>query len=270
MRPYSRNHSSYSSGFTLLELSIVLVVVGLLIGGVLLGRNLIHNAEVQSIAKQKEDLVRAVLTFQDRYNALPGDIANATEIWGPENSDYTACAALTTPSTTPTTCNGDGATTISNLTDGTVTHERHRAWQHLANASLIEGTYTGVQGPGGAWHGVPGSNAPSSQISGVGWGMFYIGAVESSAQYFDGSYGHALFVGKASATSTPNTAFLTADEAWGLDKKYDDGLPARGNIVSKWAASNCHDGSSVTDFDANYIRTNTTSDVCPLIFRNNF
>lgn len=87
----SRPHA----GFTLLELSIVLIIIGLLVGGVLVGRSLIRAAELRATITQIEQLQTAVRTFQEKYNALPGDIQAfqatafgfATRTGGPGDGD---------------------------------------------------------------------------------------------------------------------------------------------------------------------------------------
>ena len=63
------------SGFTLIELSIVLVIIGLIAGGVLVGRDLISAVAVRGEVSQLEGLDTAVNTFKMKYNALPGDIS---------------------------------------------------------------------------------------------------------------------------------------------------------------------------------------------------
>lgn len=65
-------------GFTLIELSIVLVIIGLIIGGALVGRDLIRAAEIRSQITQIEKYRTAIKTFQLKYNALPGDLTPAT------------------------------------------------------------------------------------------------------------------------------------------------------------------------------------------------
>lgn len=60
-------------GFTLVELSIVLVIVGLLIGGVLKGKGMIESTKVKRVKSDIDSIVTAVYTYQDRFNALPGD-----------------------------------------------------------------------------------------------------------------------------------------------------------------------------------------------------
>ena len=62
-------------GFTLVELSIVLVIIGLLVGGILIGQSLIDSASLQSQVRQFQQLDAAVASFQSRYRAIPGDAA---------------------------------------------------------------------------------------------------------------------------------------------------------------------------------------------------
>ena len=61
------------SGFTLVEIAIVLVIVGLLIGGVLKSQELILNAKLKKIERDRSGVTTAILSYQDRYRQLPGD-----------------------------------------------------------------------------------------------------------------------------------------------------------------------------------------------------
>ncbi len=67
-------------GFTLIEIAIVLVIIGLLVGGVLKGQELIKTAQVRKAISGIDELKTAVYGFQDRYRALPGDMSNATSL----------------------------------------------------------------------------------------------------------------------------------------------------------------------------------------------
>ncbi|HCR85465.1 MAG TPA: hypothetical protein DIV86_02190 [Alphaproteobacteria bacterium] len=73
--------ASMKKGFTLVELAIVIIIVGLIIGGILAGQNLLNNAERQKVVKEFQKYNNAMSSFKQQYNALPGDMANATTYW---------------------------------------------------------------------------------------------------------------------------------------------------------------------------------------------
>ena len=68
--------------FSLVELSIVLVILGLLVGGILTGQSLIRAAELRSVTTEFSQYQTAVMTFRDKYFAIPGDMKNARDFWG--------------------------------------------------------------------------------------------------------------------------------------------------------------------------------------------
>ncbi|BCX80462.1 hypothetical protein MIT9_P0035 [Methylomarinovum caldicuralii] len=70
------------AGFTLVEIAIVLVVVGLLLGGVMKGQEIVKNAKITSLQNAVKEVSAAMLTYQDRYKALPGDDKKASEHLG--------------------------------------------------------------------------------------------------------------------------------------------------------------------------------------------
>ena len=131
-------------GFTLVELSIVLVIIGLLVGGVLTGQSLIRAAELRNVTSQYQRYQAAVMTFRDKYFALPGDMTNAVSYWGAADGSTgnTAACATTASTGSALTCNGDGNGSISPTAASS--NEPFRFWQHLANAGLIEGSYDGI------------------------------------------------------------------------------------------------------------------------------
>ena len=67
-------------GFTLVEIAIVLVIIGLLLGGILKGQELINNAKVRSVADRQNSLKAAWFGFVDRYNFIPGDSTRAVQL----------------------------------------------------------------------------------------------------------------------------------------------------------------------------------------------
>src|SRR5271163_852919 len=78
MRPNTKNPNNRKGEqcFTLIELSIVLVIIGLIVGGVLVGQDLIKAAEIRATVAQVEKYNAAVNTFRTKYNGIPGDIVN--------------------------------------------------------------------------------------------------------------------------------------------------------------------------------------------------
>ena len=113
--------SKKQSGFTLVEIAIVLVIIGLIMGGVFKGQALIDSARVRSLSTDVSGIRAAWFSFQERYRSIPGDFASArTQI------DNAAMQG-----------NGNGRI------DGG--QERAAVWQQLALAGLISGNFDGAQ-----------------------------------------------------------------------------------------------------------------------------
>ncbi len=234
-------------GFSLVELAIVLAVIGLIVGGVLAGQDLIRSARLKTTIKQVESYVVAVRNFEDRYSALPGDMPNATDYWGEANAtncNRNAGAALST-------CNGDANGYVTSwmhdpatlgaggLADDQV--EGFMFWEHLSNSGMIEGVYTGTFAGGGADYYRPeaNTNVPSSDIKGV----FYADAITNpaggnAATHLYGTIeGNILMLGQVGAIGASSDfpslfPVLTTDEAWSIDGKNDDSVPGYGKVQS--------------------------------------
>ena len=73
--------NSTEAGFTLVEIAIVLVIIGLLLGGILKGQEMITQAKIKNAINDFNGVAVAVTSYQDRYRALPGDDPNATARW---------------------------------------------------------------------------------------------------------------------------------------------------------------------------------------------
>lgn len=266
-----KNHKT--SGFSLVELSIVLVILGLLVGGILAGQSLIRASELRSITAEYNRITTAAYAFRDRYLALPGDLLNATSYWGiaaGTTGNDTTCRD--TASTTTATCNGNADGLINSHTSA---RESFRFWQHLANAGLIEGQYTGRHDSSDGLKALVNVNSPGSKISASAvWFPYYYGTVAAGVgNAFQGEYGNALELAGQGA-SNPIGAILKPEELWNIDTKIDDGKPGAGKLYMRTNAglSTCTTVSTDTAAAAaaaDY-RLSTTTVACSMIFRQQF
>ena len=257
-----------SRGFSLVELSIVLVILGLLVGGVLSGQSLIRAAELRAVSEEYGKYTAAVHSFRDKYFAIPGDMANATAFWGKDNAN---CAGNTGTASTPGTCNGDGNGVMQDYAmPGGVTLEEMQFWKQLALAGLIEGTYTGISGPTTNIESITGSNVPRSKLSGGGWSVYYQGNVPNGDTIsYAGHYGNVFYYGKDRATIATQSPVLKPEEAWNIDTKVDDGKPGTGNIIAFFWNNACASASSNTDFASPYNLSDSNVE-CALQINNQF
>ncbi len=114
------------TGFTLIEIAIVLVIIGLLLGGVLKGQELIQNARVRNIIAQQDGIKAAYFGFQDRYRGIPGDYPSALAIQNIPGVSAAVCGA---------NCGGNSNGQID---PGA---ETFLAWYHLSRSGFITGNY---------------------------------------------------------------------------------------------------------------------------------
>jgi len=185
-----------SHGFTLLEIAIVLVIIGLLLSGVLKGQELITSARVRNLISQQDGVKAAFFGFEDRYRAVPGDYSQADSNI---NCGATACI------------NGNGNGRIEAGTAGAI-HEEILAWQHLSASRFVIDSYTmansGVSVPDE-------SNSARNFYSGI-----FLQLV------FDNIWGPA---GNAVSKHHLNTGGLVPVEIIAeVDRKIDDGKPYSG------------------------------------------
>lgn len=265
--------------FSLVELSIVLVILGLLVGGVLAGRSLIQAAELRTVLTQHRSYYSATQTFKQKYLALPGDITNATAIWGIAAGTGSDGLCGSTASTDSKTCNGNGNGKVFPH----VVAENFRFWQHLANAGLIEGTYNGDLVPESDY--ATSNYLPAGKVRPSFWVVKYIGdstnitdpanyeANESNGMFL-GAYNNAMWLEAA----WPSTGLLTPEEQLSLDTKADDGKPGRGSVVvyNPDGLLTCTTAAAIglflngeSDVNADY-NTATKDPACNIVFRQQF
>ena len=248
-------------GFSLVELSIVLVILGLLVGGVLSGQALIRAAELRSVVNDYSRFYAATNTFRDKYFAAPGDMTNASSFWG--------LATFCTPAGTSATgtCDGNGNGALDYGTGPNAPSEFFTFWQQLALAGLIEGSYTGIAGPGGVYQSVPGTNSPKARISGAGWGLHYLPNAAGDSATYAVDYGNDLIFGLPTSTNPPYGLALKPEEAWNIDTKLDDGRPGYGRVIARnWNNSCATGGASQSDLANSYYNLSNTSLACSLNF----
>jgi len=178
------------SGFTLIEITIVLVIIGLLLGGVLKGQELVIQARIRNVLNDLNGAAGAIYAYQDRYRALPGDDRGATARWSSlasGNGDGIICGTYNGTSAAAT---GSGIACSS----GATMNDSLLLWQHLRTAGFIAGA---------------GSDAPTNATGGI-----------TGIQ--NGAFG---LVGTVICTSN-----LPARVAASIDAQLDDGILNTGSL----------------------------------------
>lgn len=237
--------------FSLIELSIVLVILGLLTGGILTGQSLIRASELRSITTQHQGFQTAAYSFRNKYFALPGDIKNATDFW-----------------TAAVVANGDADGKIEPATTDGGAGEMYGFWEQLALSGMIEGTYSGTSGSGGAGlqDSVISTNVPAGKIGSSGWSVIYLGSVASGdTDYFAGSYANAFVLGTKVTADITSGAVITPEEAWNLDTKVDDGKPEQGKVRAPENLS-AADTTGCSDTTTNEYSLTNTGIECAVVF----
>ena len=255
--------TSARAAFTLVEIAIVIVIIGLLTGSMVAGFSYIKNAEIATMMSETKYYTNAFLQFQERYHAVPGDLGGApgatmaSDIW-------------------PGVGNGDGNGLIRANGAGGNTAELFYVFQHLAHAGLIDGNYTGLSSDGTTTtaYAKAGVNVPGSASFGVSYLFNHPDALDGNVSggldpfYFDGLYTHVLIVAGLTPTgnSLPNVPFLTPKQALALDTKFDDGKPGTGWVMTPVPAALPTCATSNTPSTAVY-NTTYNANACYLVLR---
>lgn len=178
-------------GFTLIEIAIVLVIIGLILGGVLKGQELITQAKIRNVANDFNGISAAYYSYQDRYRAMPGDDPNAVGRWTSSKSGNGNAVIAKNFDATPA-----GADPVAD-------EESNLFWQHLRLAGLVAGPTAGA-GSG---------NPPQNAVGGVS-------GVQSAAA--GGTLGlNGLIICSSN---------LPGKVANAIDSQFDDGKPNSGQV----------------------------------------
>ena len=223
----------YKSGFTLIELTIVIVIIGLIAGGLLAAQQMVFSAKLNKQISQIIQYETAIRNFKETYKFLPGDLPSKVPMTCPAYGAF---------------CYGDGNGVVGSSLDinGRNSHpsEVEKVFYHLSSLGFIKDSYS----PVGNWYGVVGTSYPEAVFSRETGGNC------SSALSFDSSWtglGYAsgpggymrgyyennnLWLSSRPNASGVNCPFfdpaITPLEAFSLDNKMDDGNPAAGNVVT--------------------------------------
>lgn len=258
------NAKTNQQGFTLIELSIVLVIIGLIVGGVLVGQDLIKGAEIRALISQIEKYDAAANTFRGKYNGIPGDILNQDNFFTAVTGESSSVAGLG---------NGDGA--VQSTDDGTsscgtfncVSGEATMFWSQLSQAGLINESITSTN-PTAVTTVVSNSIVPAAK---GGSGSISVNANGSANFYVIAAISGTAVGG---VPPTINDA-LEQIEAFQIDTKMDDGIPGVGRVLSTTsniagtynANTDCATGTGST---STYYTASTQAAQCQLSIRTSF
>ncbi len=262
-----KTFSSKKSAFSLIELSIVLIIIGLLIAGITGGASLIKSSELRSIMGEARGYAVAVNSFFTQYDQYPGDASTNV-------GQSSITAAL-----------GDRDNKIEfvndNPTAASVVAEGVDAWFDLKDIGAIDlaltplttGTGSTLLSPGIL---VPVTDIPGSKIKGAGWAFDYnsstlqnVVVLTGTTVAYNASTAPTLINGMNLASSpaeskNASTEIISAPDALSIDSKIDDGKPASGNVQS--ANQSATTGEICSSATA-YLVSAGAKKVCVLTFR---
>jgi len=233
-----------NAGLSLVELSISILVIGIILAGVIEGSSLIRSAKIRKIVTEFTNYNSLVNSFEQQYHYLPGDIPNAQQYW-------------------PAASVGNG----NGIIDGDNSNhysENLLLWQHLVLSGLLAGPYNGIPVDGSTDLGV-GINIPvSDPYSQIGY-LYTQSNPGNISFYYYGNTGLALMA-TAISGGQPLFGALTAKDAYSIDMKIDDGIAASGNFITirQPGSSGCLD-NDYNAASANYILDNTDAD-CIMLY----
>ena len=217
---------SNQKGFTLVEIAIVLVIIGLLLGGILKGQEMIVQAKIKNAITDYSGVSAAYFGYQDRYRFTPGDDSQASR-W-----------------TTPTAATpGDGNRVLTGLySPAAATDETALWWDHLRRSGFVSGS--GTANPNNAFNGILGVQ--------TGDGSATTGASPSTpvATLTGGAIGFTALI--MCSTNLPDKVAIA------LDVQMDDGLLTSGFVRGVSGTGAVTMNASAGNAAASYVETGTS------------
>ena len=206
-------------GFTLIEIAVVLVIIGVLLGGVLQGTKLIENSKVKKATNEINGIAAAYNAYQDKYRRQPGDDGNLAAVRA-RGGDWT---------TVPRAGNRNGSVVASAAQTFTGGNENFAFWQHLRAAGFITGDAT--------------ANARAT--------VFPINAYGGSIGVTNAAVMGGLNGLKVCLSQVPGGSAVA------IDNQIDDGSPDSGNIRATVSAvgTNTAPGTAATAYDESQVYT---------------
>jgi prepilin-type N-terminal cleavage/methylation domain-containing protein len=204
-------HCSHRNGFTLVELSIVLVVIALLVGGVVFGAEMIESGRRRAVISELKQFELVTNAFRLKFGQIPGDFKSAQAFFGSSNICNGDGDGRFPESLSPACLKVDAAAcpTASSYSQS----EGTSFWKHLHAAGLYSQTVCGNSAGNTLAY-----DYIKSKYSGLGYSIF-------SATY------HNINTGWLGLAGNSNTALFSAETSASLDLKVDDGKCNRGNFV---------------------------------------
>ena len=193
-------------GFTLVEIAIVLVIVGLLLGGILKGQEMITQAKVKNAITDFSGVSAAYFGYQDRYRATPGDDSGATR-WG-------AASATLQPGDANRVLAGTYNADCAGAASATVAGESCNWWDHLRRSGFIAGS---------------GYNQPSNAFNGLIGVQTGDGAATPAAALANATGGWTNII--LCSSNLPDKVAIA------LDTQMDDGIPQTGAVRGQLQAA---------------------------------
>lgn len=248
-----KEFSSKKSAFSLIELAIVLIIIGLLIAGVTGGAALIKSAELRAIITEARSNSISASAFFSLYDSLPGD-----------SNNYTAATVIGNGDGHIEFCRTGTCAAVTDLSEGGGV-----AWSHLTQAGIVNiPGFTAVASNGSQALGSTPSFLPS-KMKQAGWMFDYADSFYNASTNTGVSNANVTILtgtGTLSANLESATAYsiLLGVDAFSLDTKNDDGKPNTGKIKAAGDTTNCKSASNATG-SATYIVTTGTKG-CTVMF----